>query len=98
MSTDSFFSVGVLLSHRVKSRAAEVRSRIGKMRLVMNVASQCIIVVWPGCDRGQAAIAARPFTPLCQCLSEETLKPSVHSIWCLMPGEVKYPPVCTGNV
>ena len=30
---------------------------------------------------------ATPFTPLCQCLSEETVKAVVPSIWCLCQGK-----------
>ena len=34
---------------------------------------------------------AIPFTPLCQCLSEETLKAVGHFYLVSMPGEVKHP-------
>ena len=34
---------------------------------------------------------AIPFSPLCQCLSEETLKPVGAFYLVSMPGEVKYP-------
>ena len=34
---------------------------------------------------------AIPFTPLCQCLSDETLKAVVLFYLVSMPGEVKYP-------
>ena len=39
-----------------------------------------------------------PFTPICQCLSEETVK-SVGPFYLVsMPGEVKYPTSPHGNV
>ena len=38
------------------------------------------------------------FTPICQCLSEETLKAVSPFYLVSMPGVVKDPPVCTGNV
>ena len=39
---------------------------------------------------------AIPFTPLCQCLSEETLKAVGPLYLVSMPGEVKYPTSPTG--
>ena len=40
---------------------------------------------------------AIPFTPLCQCLSDETVKTVGPFYLVSMPGEVKDPPVRTGN-
>ena len=54
------------------------------------------------CGNVASELLGIPFTPLCQCLSEETLQAVGPFYLVTMPGEIKDPtsphPVCTGNV
>ena len=50
------------------------------------------------CRKLRFGTLAIPFTPLCQCLSEETLKAVGPFYLVSMPGEVKYPTSLHWNV
>ena len=109
---DVCISRDIVSANRVTAEHADVLEGIDKFIDSYSIQIRGAVAEWVRASTGDQTVdgssptsvktfrfgtLAIPFTPLCQCLSDETVKAVVvPSIWCLCQGKYKIPPVRTG--